>query len=335
MARVEKETSKSLIQHVQRILEERSSSALKIAKQKMLQQRIRSKEINAALEHYIRNWMDITHPGLLSIACEAAGGDSKQSIPIQVVMLLLTAGIDIHDDIIDESQTKYGKPTVLAKFGREIALLVGDAFLMKALLLLHEQETQLSKKKRDDIWSLIGSRFFELGDAEALEASLKGKMNITPEDALKILMMKAATFDAHMRIGAIVGGGNQDVVDLLGNYGRVLGALLCVREEFIDVFEPEELANRARNECLPLPILYAFKNPHAKRAILNSLSKPKISSADAEKIVEIVFDDENVKTLRNKIAELVEEGCANLQNLPDDPLKLQMETLIRGVIGDL
>ena len=294
-----------------------------------------SKKVNAALQQYIRNWSDVTHPGILSIACEAAGGESEQAIPIQVVMLLLTAGIDIHDDIIDESQTKYGRPTILAKFGREIALLVGDAFLMKALLLLHEQETQLSKKKRDAIWNLIGSRFFELGDAEALEASLKGKMEITPEDALEILKMKASTFDAHMRIGAIVGGGDQNIVDLLGNYGRILGVLLYIREEFIDVFEPEELANRAQNEYLPLPILYAFENPRKKRAILHYLSKPKITSKDAEMIVELVFEDENIKTLRNEISELVEEGYANLNSLPDRTLRLQMETLIRGVIGDL
>lgn len=328
-------TNKKLIQQVHRILEERSRKALKIAKQEILRERMKCKAINDAFEHYVRNWSDATHPGMLSIACEAVGGDVDKSIPMQVVMLLLTAAIDIHDDIVDESQTKYGRPTVLARFGREIALLVGDAFLMKALLLLHKLEAKFSKKKRDAIWNQIGSRFFELGDAEALEASLKGRMDISPEDSFQILEMKASTFEAHMRIGAIVGGGEQDIVDLMGNYGRTLGILLGIREDFIDVFEPDELLNRTRNEWLPLPILYAFKNPQAKKIILDYLSKQRISDKDAEKIVEIVFEEENVEDLRSTITGLAEEACGNIQGLPNEGLKLQMETLIRGVVEDL
>jgi geranylgeranyl pyrophosphate synthase len=332
---IETKTNKKLIQQVHRILEERSEKALEIAKQEVLREKMKCKEINDAFEHYTRSWSDATHPGLLSIACEAVGGDVDKSIPMQVVMLLLTAAIDIHDDIVDESQTKYGRPTVLARFGKEIALLVGDAFLMKALLHLHKLEAQFSKRKMDAIWNLIGSRFFELGDAEALEASLKGRMDISPEDSFQILKMKASTFEAHMRIGAIIGGGEQDVVDLLGNYGRTLGILLSIREDFIDVFEPDELLNRTRNECLPLPMLYAFKNPQTKKIILNYLSKQRISDKDAEKIVETVFEEENVEDLRSMITSLAEETCTNIRSLPNEGLKFQMETLIRGVVEDL
>ena len=328
-------TNEKLIEQVQRFLEERSRKALDIAKKEVLQEKMKCKEINDAFEYYAENWNDVIHPGLLSIACEAAGGDIDKSIPIQVVMLLLTAAVDIHDDIIDESNTKYGKPTVFARFGKEIALLVGDALLMKALVLLHKLERQFKLEKIDAIWNIIGSRFFELGDAEALEASLKGNVDISPEEWFQILKMKASTFEAHMRIGAIVGDGEQGIVDLLGNYGRALGILLSIREDFIDVFEPDELQNRIRNECLPLPILYAFKNPQTKKNILDYLSKQNISDKDAERIVEIVFEEESVEMLRNIVKRMAEEACNNITNIPNKNLAYQMEKLIKGAIEDL
>ncbi|UCE29737.1 MAG: polyprenyl synthetase family protein [Candidatus Bathyarchaeota archaeon] len=328
-------TNEKLIVQAQRFLSERSREALDTAKQEILKEEMKCREINEAFKYYAENWNDVVHPGLLSLACEAAGGDVDKAIPIQVIMLLLTAAVDLHDDIVDESNTKYGKPTVFARFGREIALLTGDALLMKALALLHKMERELKAERIDAIWNIISNRFFELGDAEALEASLKGNTDVSVKEYSQILEMKAATFEAHMRIGAIIGGGEQDIVDLLGDYGRSLGILLSIREDFIDVFEPDELRNRTRNECLPLPILYAFKNPQTKRIILNYLSKPTISEKDAERIVKITFEEESVEMLGNKVKRMAEEACNNISSIPDKYLIYEMRKLIESATEDL
>jgi geranylgeranyl pyrophosphate synthase len=327
--------TKKLIIQVNRLLVKRSKKALEIAKKEILQEKRESKEINDAFKYYAKAWNDIAHPGLISIACEAVGGKTDDTTPIQVALLLLTAGFDVHDDIIDESKTKHGKPTVFAKFGKDITLLVGDAFLMKALVLLHKLEKQFPAEKMDTIWNIINSIFFELGDAEALEASLKSNIDISPEECFRILKMKASTFEAHMRIGAIIGGGEQDAVDLLGNYGRTLGILVSIREDFIDVFEAEELQNRFEKECLPLPILYAFKNKQTKKTIMNYLSKQKITDKDAEKIVDIVFEEENVELLRNEVNRLAQEACSSTSEIPNKNLAHQMTILIKGIIEDL
>jgi heptaprenyl diphosphate synthase len=328
-------TQEKTIEQVQKFLEERSREALEIAKKEVRKEKVECKEINDAFSYYIENWRDVIHPGMLSIACEAVEGSVDKAIPMQVVMLLLTAAADIHDDIIDESKTKYGKPTVFARFGKDIALLTGDAFLMKALVLLHRLEDKFSTEKMDAVWNTIKSRFFELGSAEALEASLKGNIDISVEEYFQILKMKASTFEAHMRIGAIIGGGEQGIIDLLGRYGRTLGILLSLREDFIDIFEPSELQNRLRKECLPLPVLYAFKNPYTKKTILDLLSKQEISDEDAARVVDIIYNDENVEVLRKKIRHLAKEARDSISNVPNKSLIYQMKILINGAIEEL
>jgi len=323
------------IKKVIRNLQKRSEKSLKIAKETILNTKVECREINEAFKHYTKNWNDYVHPGLLSIACEAVGGNPKEAVPMQATMLLLTAAADIHDDIIDQSKTKYRKPTVFGKFGKDVALLVGDAFLLRGLTFLYELKNRFSEEKTDAIWNIIFNRFFELGDAEATEASVKGNLDVSPEECLRILEKKAAIFEAYMRIGALIGGGDHDAVDLLGNYGKTLGTLLSIREDFIDMFEPDELENRMKNECLPLPILYAFKNPQAKKTILDYLSKPRISNKDAEKIVDIIFEEKNVEMFRNKIKRSVEETSVSIAHLENKRFITPLQRLIESIVEEI
>jgi geranylgeranyl diphosphate synthase type I len=323
------------IKRVIKELQKRSAKSLRMAKDTVLRMKVESREINEAIKHYIRSWSDYVHPGLMSIACEAVGGNPDEAVPIQVVMLILTAAADIHDDIIDESKIKYRKPTVFGKFSKDIALLVGDAFLLRGITFLNEIKNQIPEAKANAVWNIIFSRFFELGDAEAIEVSVRGNIDVSPEEYLRILERKASIFEAYMRIGALIGGGDQDAVDVLGNYGKTLGILLSIREDVIDTFEPGELQNRMKNECLPLPILYAFKNPLIRKTILNYLSKPKISNKDAERIVDIVFDEKNVEMLKNKIEDIVEKASENIAVLENEKLKSQLNTLTRAIVDEL
>jgi len=324
-----------IIEKVIRNLQERSVKSLEIAKETILGITVECEEINEALKHYTENWNDYVHPGLISIACEAVGGNPEEAIPMQVIMLLLSAAFDMHDDIIDESKTKYGKLTVVGKFSKDIALLVGDAFLMKAFSLLRKLEKQFPTEIMNDIWNIITTRFFELGDAEALEASLRGDVDVSAEECLRIFEKKASTLEAHMQIGAIIGDGKKEDVKLLGNYGRTLGVLMGVREDFIDVFEPEELQNRMKNECLPLPILYALKEPLIKKPILTLLSKQELSKKDVERIVDLVFEAEEVKIFVKRFQGWAGEALKGISRLKRNTIRLLMENLIKGMLEDI
>lgn len=325
----------SLIKKITKILQKRSQKSLDLAKEIVLSEKIESKEINKAFEYYVKNWYDYIHPGLISIACEAVNGNPDDSVQMQSVMLLFTAAFDIHDDIIDESKTKYGTPTLLAKFGKDIALLVGDAFLLKAFAFLHTLEKSIPTKKFDAIWNVIISQFFELGDAEALEISLKGNIKISPEKCLQVMEKKASTFEAHMRIGAIIGGGRRKEIDTLGYFGKTLGALINIREDYIDIFEPDELLNRINNELPPLPLLFAFENSVVKRTIMDVISKPKISGTDIERLVDIVLDEKVLKSLKSRIRDLVIEASETIVGLQNREIKSQLQTLVKSILEDL
>ncbi|MGB8779389.1 MAG: polyprenyl synthetase family protein [Candidatus Bathyarchaeia archaeon] len=63
------------------------------------------------------------------MACEAIGADPDSVLPVQAAITMMAAAFDIHDDFIDESKAKHGVLTVFGKFGKNVALLLGEAFL--------------------------------------------------------------------------------------------------------------------------------------------------------------------------------------------------------------
>ncbi len=330
----ESERDFKIMNEVLDILREKSAKALSIARKELLAMNLEGKG-QQALEHYARYWDDTSHPAILSLACEAVGGHAVDAVPVQVATLILTAAMDIHDDVIDHSRTKNGKPTVFGKFGKDIALLAGDALWLKGFMSLRDAEGEFSSKTQEAIDERIRRNYYDVGNAHMLELMFKGKLDVSPSQYSSILEMKASNISVHAAIGAIVGGGSADDINRLDKYGKILGMLVTLREEFVDVFEPEELRNRARNECLPLPLLYTIEDPASKNIVLRILSKTNISEEDAERIVTMVFSSKKIRTLKKRMRGWSEEALQIVSELPRSNASNTLSKLIVGALEDL
>jgi geranylgeranyl pyrophosphate synthase len=228
-------------------------------------------------------------------------------------LVLLAGAADIHDDIIDQSLTKDSKPTVFGKFGKDIAILIGDALLFKGLLMLHEDCEPLAKEQKKTVLELSKYAFFELGKAEAQEAGLRGKLNLSADAYLDIIKAKVSVAEAAAKIGATIGNGTQKEVEALGYYGKTLGLLMTIRDEFIDVFEFEELSNRFKNECLPLPVLYALQDPVRRKMIIQLLKRGKMTEDEMERITDLIVNAEATRKLREEMDHLIRKATQRLR----------------------
>jgi geranylgeranyl pyrophosphate synthase len=303
-----KQNSQKLMVQALKVLQQKSANALEMAKNQILNERIETKKAREALKYYVKNWNDTTHPGILALACEAVGEDAEKVMPMQIIMLYLTAAMDLHDDIIDQSKVKNSKPTVFGKYGKDISLLLGNAMMIKGFTLLCDYSKELAPKTFEHVVQAIQTNLFDVGNAHLLEVDFKGKVDLPPRNYLSIIEKKSSVMEAHTKIGATIGGGSLDEIKALTRYGKILGLLISLREEIIDIFEPKELKNRMKNEILPLPLLCTFKNPKIKSEVLNILSKPRISNKDADKIAEYTFRDKNAKKLKDHMKILADEA---------------------------
>jgi len=298
-----------MVEQVEKLLEERGKEALEIARNEVLQEKLESNEVQEALRYFMTEyWHDVTRPALMSLVCEAVGGNPDKATPVAVSMILISGAIDIHDDIIDESNTKGSRPTVLGKFGRDIALLAGDALLFKGFILLSNAiEKGVSTEKVSLILNIIKETFFKLGDAEACELGFRGRQDVTPDEYIHVVKKKAADVEAYIRISAILGDGSAEEVEVLGKFGRLLGMIIILRDDLLDMFDFEEMVHRIKGEHLPLPILYALQNPKLKSELSSVILKKNITESDVEKILDFTEKAEGFQRFRTVMEEMAKE----------------------------
>ena len=316
-------------------LKKRSEKGLELAKQILQAERIDYPKLDKALKHYITHWNDFTHPGLFSIACEAVGGDPDKVVPTQAAIAMMAAAFDVQDDIIDKSKVKNKIPTVYGKFGAEMALLLGNAFLIEGFKLFVDSSATLPEEKENIALTRFKRLLFEVGNAHALEVGLKGKKNVTRNDFMKINEMKAAAIEADMYLGGLFGGGEDIEVELLAKLGRILGTLVMLRQEFIDVFDIEELRQRISVQDLPPPLLLAMRNQKTKREVMNIIVKPRITKSDVAELVDFTFEATPVVKLKGKMRLSIEEGLTLASNFPKPKLRSKLQALLSVMLEDL
>ena len=306
-------TNEELAEKVKAILTERSKKAMELAKQSVLKEQIKHERLREALCYFAEEiWYDAAHPTLLSLACEAVGGNPDATIDVAAGLVVLTGAADIHDDIIDESKTKEDKLTVYGKYGKDIAIIAADVMWLKGVQMLNEACNHLPSDNRQVILKLAQQAFFDIGSAEAKEANLRGNIDLKPEEFLEVIRLKVSIATASALIGAVIGNGTPQQIENLAQYGETFAVLMTIREEFINMFEPEELKNRFKNECLPLPILCAFQDAVLKKKILELLNKDEITKADLNEMLEQVYAAPKVRELGKYMRLLVKEATENL-----------------------
>jgi geranylgeranyl diphosphate synthase type I len=316
-------------------IKQRSKKGFELAKQVLQAEKMEYPKLREALEHYLTNWEEFTHPGLFSLACEAVGGDPDGVLPTQAAIAMMAAAFDLHDDIIDKSEVKRGIPTVYGKFGVEMSLLLGNAFLIEGFKIFADSATILPKEKQKGVLETLKKLLFEVGNAHALEVGLKERKNIAPSDYLKITEMKAASIEADMYTGALFGGGKDIDVKVLARVGRILGILATLRDDLIDVFDIDELRPRISVQDLPLPLVFAMRDQKAKKEIMNVLSKPKITKSDVATLVDSTLKSESVVELRKRMQLLIREGLSLTNKLSVKKLQSKLQAFLSFMLEDL
>ncbi|MDR2720504.1 MAG: polyprenyl synthetase family protein [Nitrososphaerota archaeon] len=294
------------------MVEQRGRVVMDKVEQKLLTTSYDNGIIASALQHYAKSNLPLVlplFPALISLSYEAVTGSQEtgEFESVATAMMLIAFSADIHDDIIDQSTVKYAKKTIYGKFGSEIALLAGDALLIQGHALLHQACEVFSPKQRQALSVLIPKALFELSAAEVLERQLSKKPVIVPDKYFEIMRLKGVFAELQCRIGGIIGQANDETLDAIASYGRIIGMLGTIKDEFSDVSNISELEHRIKFECPPLPMVYAIQNAKVKVA-LKELVTQLDSKVASKKVVKLVLESEGVCELKHKINEYVSKN---------------------------
>jgi heptaprenyl diphosphate synthase len=324
-------SANSKLMEIKRGFKQRGGKAMKNARKKILQNFKDDSYTSQALRYFakvtLHNVLPV-FPALISMSCEAAGGDVEKTTPFGEAIVLVSAAADLHDDVIDQSLVKGTKQTVLGKFNAGTAILAGDLLLFEGFKRLYEASELIPKLQSKKIMKLVSEAIFEICTAEALETQLQGKLDLTPSELHEVIRLKAVVPELAMKIGAILGNGNSKSVKDLGQFGRTYGINSIIIEEFADMLNVEELKNRIKNECPPLPIIYALQNSQIKTILLPLLNADRLNESGNEKIFETVLESCEVQDLQKMLVSNATREIVKLPNIVNGKIREELENLL-------
>jgi geranylgeranyl pyrophosphate synthase len=263
------------------------------------------------------------------------GGKPEKTKIVATAMMLITASGDIHDDIIDKSTSKFAKQTVFGKYGKDIALLAGDVMLIQGMSLLQKNSQTLPIEQKIEIADLITKSMFELAEAEAYETNLWKKPNVTPQECYEVIRRKGSVAELHCRIGGIMGCGDEKAQVQTQEYGRLIGILSTMKDEFLDLENFSELRNRVKNEMLPYPMVCAFQDDTLKRQIQPIIMNDNFSKKDLPFVINAILNSPEVIKIKTEFRELCEKQITENALLRESKKGEELTLLIKALANEL
>lgn len=264
--------------------------------------------------------------GYLGFAKKAAPGLYRSAISLE----LLHDFMLVHDDIIDKSDTRRGKPSMHVKLnkylygnknvkfnGQDLAIVIGDVMYSMALhAFLSIKEDKFRKEMA--LRKLLEAALYT-GSGEFIELlyGMKDIDKIRKEDIYKIYALKTAnyTFASPLAIGAILAGAKNEQVSRLYKCGTYLGRAFQIKDDILGMFESEVKTGKTNSADLQeakktILIWHAYHNSIGKErlAIKRALSKTKVGKTDLLNMRKIVSASGALEFAREEINSLIKKA---------------------------
>jgi geranylgeranyl diphosphate synthase type I len=261
----------------------------------------------------------------------------------------------VHDDIIDKSDVRRGRPSMHAlldryvlrekkpKFnGDDLAIIAGDvmyALAIDALLSINEEP----RRKEQAMRKLIEATLYT-GSGEFIEllTGLKKIDSLSKNDIYKIYDLKTAryTFSSPLAIGALLAGAKETEINKLSKYGRYLGRAFQIQDDILGMFGQEKVTGKSsltdlREAKKTLLILEAYQNSRLKNKvrIKKLLSKRNAGEADLKIMRRIITDSGALAAAKKEISLCLKKSRKTLGSAKLKPLyKRLLDDLTQEII---
>jgi geranylgeranyl diphosphate synthase type I len=195
-----------------------------------------------ASDHLIKAGGKKLRPVLVVLSSESVGGRAQDALKTAASMELIHTFSLIHDDIMDKDEMRRGKPSVHTLWGEPMAILAGDTLFSKAFeTVLETDTTNVDPKRVVEALKTVVDSCIKICEGQALDISFEGKLDVKEDEYMTMIYKKtAALIAAATKAGAIIGGGTDEQVEALSEYGRLIGMAFQIQDDYLDVVSDEE-----------------------------------------------------------------------------------------------
>ncbi len=260
-------------------------------------------------------------PALLLLGSKLFNAEGRSVVRLGAVVEIIHTATLVHDDIIDEAQTRRGRPAANTQWGNAKCVLAGD--------WLYMQSFKIAVQERNfRILDVLIDLTQQMVEGELLQMEKLGKC-ISLEEHFDLIYRKTAClFSTCMRMGAILGGATEDQEERVAKYGRNTGMAFQIVDDVLDLTASEEVlgkpvASDLREGKVTMAVIHALERctPQERAVIEKVLHDRAFNGVTHRQVLDILNRYGSLDAALRRAAEYAEEAKQLICNFPDSEIK--------------
>lgn len=251
--------------------------------------------LQQAMDHLLQKKGKLVRPTLVFLSAKLSGTVNQRVYDVALALELLHTASLVHDDVVDESDRRRGQASVNALMTNQIAVLVGDFLLSRAL----HHAALTGDTKVVDVIANLGQT---LADGELLQLANLDEEKLDEASYYMVVRKKTSSlFAVAAQLGVLASGGSEEEAERMRRFGHLVGTCFQLRDDIFDYDTKTDIGKPAGNDMkegkLTLPVIHVI-NKTKDEEMLSKALKVRRGEATQEEIDDLVaftIDNEGIE----------------------------------------
>jgi octaprenyl-diphosphate synthase len=269
-------------------------------------------------------------------AAELCGGSGENAVKLAATVEFIHTATLLHDDVVDESHQRRGRPTANLLWDNKSSVLVGDYLFSRSFQLMVETGSLR-------VLDILANASATIAEGEVLQLTAAQNLATTEDIYLQVVRGKtAALFSAATEVGGVIAGAPEAQVKALFDYGDALGIAFQIADDLLDYqgdssSTGKNVGDDFREGKLTLPVIKAVAQAtkEERQFWTRVIEKRNQNEGDLEQALELFEKYGTLSATRDEALIWSDKAKASMASLPDHPIRDMLTGLADYVVARL
>ncbi|MDO6728431.1 polyprenyl synthetase family protein [Marinovum sp. 2_MG-2023] len=271
---------------------------------------------------------------MLTLACaRMCGYDGEDHVKLAATVEFIHTATLLHDDVVDESAQRRGRPTANLLWDNKSSVLVGDYLFARAFQMMVEPGNLR-------VLDILSNAAATIAEGEVLQLSAAQNLATDEDLYLQVIRGKtAALFSAATEVGGVIAERPEEEVQALFDYGDALGIAFQMVDDLLDYWGSEatgkNIGDDFRERKLTLPVIKAVACADAEERAFwkRTIEKGQQGDGDLEQALALLNKHGTLDAARQDALAWADKARTALTRLPDHPIRGMLDDLANYVVA--